>query len=231
MQTSWSDATTGAFIHVGIGYPFELLKTRSQLSTPGFSVVGDAGTLLRRHGMRGLYHGAAIPFVLTMVSFQSTFFMMNTIERELLTPDPDAQVYSSSIAGMISAVVMNPFEVVKCHRQGHIPFEWSPRLAFRGIFPHILREGVGFASYFGSYLWLYRFSTVYIEPARERRFVCGAVAGAVSTICAFPFDIWKTRSQVITGSTYRLFPWSGLIIVLVRSVLVNGTLFVAIGKD
>jgi hypothetical protein len=154
---------------------------------------------------------------------------MNAVEETLLPPGSDAQVYSSSIVGMISAIVMNPFEVIKCHRQAHIPFEWNPRLVFRGIVPHIMREGIGFSSYFGSYLWLYRRS--YIEPAHESRFVCGAVAGAVSTICAFPLDIWKTRSQVIPISSYRFFPWLGLRIALVRSVLVNGMLFVAIGKD
>lgn len=231
MQTSWTDATKATLIQIGIGYPFELLKTRSQLSAPRFSVTGDARMLFQKHGIRGLYHGAAIPFILTTLSFHSTFFMMNTIEREMLPPSPDAQVYSSSIAGIISAIAMNPFEVVKCHRQGHIPIEWNSRLVFRGIIPHILREGVGFSSYFGSYLWLYRRSASYIEQARDRRFACGATAGVVSTLCAFPLDIWKTRSQVILGSSYTIFPWTGLGIVLLRSFFVNGMLFVAIGKE
>jgi hypothetical protein len=234
MQTSWKDAATGACIQIGIGYPFELLKTRSQLSS--LPVTADARRLFRRHGVRGFYHGAAIPFVLTMGSFHSTFFMMNTIESRLLPPDdPDVQVYSSSIAGILSACVLNPFEVIKCHRQGRISLAWTDmireRHLFRGLVPHVLREGVGFSSYFGSYLWLYRRSEGHADSAHWRRFACGAAAGVVSTMCAFPLDIWKTRSQVLTDSSCTRFPWSGLGVVIVRSFFVNGILFLVIGKD
>lgn len=239
METSWKDACIGAIIQVGVGYPFELLKVRSQLD-PRKSIYTDISFLYRTSGVRSFYHGARLPLMWTALSFHSMFHVMNTVESTSFFKqhviggeERHRQVYSGSIAGAFMAVALNPCEIMKCYNQAHIPVSWKHIVArpARGLAPHVLREFVGFGSYFQIYTDMYRLarkeSTL---SASWCRFLSGALAGVGSAVVSYPFDLWKTRSQVLTTMRLRDLCMKGLALTLSRSFIVNGVIFLIIGE-
>ena len=234
MNTSWIDATTASVIQTVFGYPFELLKTRSQVSPSKYAMINDAITLYKHRGIAGFYNGAGLPFISTIFTYHSTFSLMNMIDSTLHIPnDPRNQIYSSGIAGMIIACLTNTIEVVKCNRQVSChanPFKSS--FLLRGITPHVIREGLGYTSYFGIYIYACRFLQDHYDLTTYSRFLSGAIAGVGSSMLVFPFDVWKTRSQVLSTHATPFFPpFIGVMLTITRAFIVNGMLFLFIGKD
>lgn len=249
MQTTWKDAWIASTIQIGVGYPWEVLKTRAQVSSSSspFFYRKEIQTIVRQGGgWKAFYRGAFIPWIGTSFSFHSTFFLMNSLESGYILfyekiPHPHFQIWSSTIAGAMMAIIMNPMEVIKCHRQvGHPQFSPSFSSFFiwgkRGVVPHILREIIGYQMYFRTYF--------YLEPKSQvQTFFAGSMAGVVSTFFSFPFDVWKTRSHLLsrqnisfselkeTGKKWIQSQRRGLSVSFMRSFWVNGCLFLCLSKE
>ena len=108
MKTNGYTACIASVIQIGIGYPLELIKTQRQLYSQQ-SYPHIISKVYHGYGIRGFYHGAWTPFLMTNVSYQFLFHTMNS-----LSPIFPSQIWTSSIAGMMWACFINPLEIRKC---------------------------------------------------------------------------------------------------------------------
>ncbi len=129
--------------------------------------------------------------------------------------------------GIVQSFVVAPFELLKVNQQvrGGSAKDVAERLtrnswrniavAFRGLGPTVLRDGVPHGVWFASYEYFKRKCVErQIEQEREEQKLssveemsCGACAGAVAWAVGYPFDTIKTHIQANSSSTYKPNIW------------------------
>ncbi|XP_035709306.1 calcium-binding mitochondrial carrier protein Aralar1 isoform X2 [Folsomia candida] len=204
-------------------YPMDLVKTRMQNQRPSKLISSkiystNVDCLLKiRHveGMRGLYRGLA-PHVIGSSLGKAFKLSMNDwirdhfMNRKGQVPFP-AEVFAGACAGLCSAIVVNPLEIIKIRMQDvgqlfpHSKFSMLKlirRLGFKGMYQGMtacmMRDVPFSAIFFPGYAHM----KLYLqdEDGYNSPFSL-LVAGATATIPAvpisMPFDVIKTRLQVV----------------------------------
>ena len=112
---------------------------------------------------------------------------------------------------MVQCLVTCPMELVKCRMQvSHVPNGFLPiikqifkqegfRGFYRGFVPTLLRDTPGLGLYFSSFQYLIDCQSTKSE---QSLLVSGGIAGTLSWIFIYPFDVIKTQLQ-INGSRYN----------------------------
>ena len=149
-------------------------------------------------------------------------------ESRLITGSRLTPVFMGGVCGgIVQSFVVAPFELLKVNQQvrGGSAKDVAERLtrnswrniavAFRGLGPTVLRDGVPHGVWFASYEYFKRKCVErQIEQEREEQKLssveemsCGACAGAVAWAVGYPFDTIKTHIQANSSSTYKPNIW------------------------
>jgi hypothetical protein len=200
-------------IQIGIGYPFELLKTRSQMHHQ-YNIFTDMHILYKKKGIRSFYKGCGIPFVISVIineiQFESYFLMKNKYN--------DNGVLGGILGGITSGFIMNPFEIMKCHNQNNQKMIYTNKWYMKGLKYTILREIMGCVSYFSIYE--IASNNYNIEP-----FLSGGLAGICSQMINYKIDQKKTQVQLSYKGQTKFVSMTGLYLMIIRTFLVNGCIF------
>ena len=211
-----------------IGHPFDTVKTRMQIyNKPAKNIIKD---ILKKEGTKALYKGSITPLfsgcIQNTILFSTESYFNNFIKNKFIT---------GFIAGSISSLVMSPSELIKSHIQNvkynHIKLNEVKVILdskkinlFCGLTSTFLRDSFGLGVYFGSYN--------YLQKNDNNPLVNGGIAGVLSWIVSYPFDVVKTKRQ-ITNQSYQYILANieykqyvrGLNVVLIRSFVVNAGIF------
>jgi len=203
-----------------IGHPFDTLKTNLQNSK-------DIRIFFKKP--IELYRGISYP--LLMNSIGTSFLFGN---YDYFYKETNNRFISGILTGMISAVILTPFDYKKIHSQTHqnITPKYNNqskhnnqiqciKTYYAGFTYTLTREIIAIPIYFYTYHYLNDITN---------SFFAGGFAGISSWLSSYPVDTLKTRKQLnqkITlaemikmGSLYK-----GLSITLLRAFIVNGTSF------
>lgn len=183
-----------------VGHPFDTIKTRLQLGKP----------FERKGYYKGFYPA------LLCGCFQNGFLFYIEKKSQI---EEGGRLFSGLVSGALTSVLVCPLEKWKSRIQmGITTRDTSPW--YRGMGMTVARDSIGFASYFYCYEW-----------CREQKypiFWSGGIAGVVSWIFSYPFDVMKTRLQVgMKPSSFMSWKGHGLglTVVMSRAFLVNGSIF------
>jgi hypothetical protein len=203
-------------IGVGVAYPLDTIKTKSQTyassSSTGRSLgaIGMIKLVLEEEGISGFY-GGVLWVMLGQAFIKSAAFAANTWALNQLTTDPANAglaylALSSLFAGFVTSFVVNPIERVKILMQADNVNQYSSDwdcfvkvlqkdglngLVLRGIDATLWREVPGYALYFVVYSML-KSSALGEMLGGASPLVCGAMAGSFSWIPVYPFDVIKS---------------------------------------
>jgi solute carrier family 25 carnitine/acylcarnitine transporter 20/29 len=114
--------TTGGVAQVFVGFPFDTMKTTMQASSQHISPMAATKQILERQGLfRGFYSGMSAPLVM-VASQNAILFSVTGSMKRLLRPDggvltPTEAAFSGAVAGIPSALVATPTELLKCRLQ------------------------------------------------------------------------------------------------------------------
>jgi hypothetical protein len=208
-----------SIIQIGIGYPFELLKTRSQMN-PNYQIKKDLHLLYKTGGIYNFYKGCLIPF------YTSIFINQIQFQSYLLCKEKwnDHGFFGGMIGGVITSLVINPFEIMKCHKQNQQQMIFRKHWYIKGLKWTILREIIGCTSYFCTYEYMYKWIHCSI--------ISGGIAGITSLLLSYNIDVKKTQSQLNYLSTKtHIQNRKGLSLMMIRSFIVNGCTFFIIGGE
>lgn len=213
--------------------PMDTIRIRLQSSTGslgisrGYSGVIDCFMLTwRREGIRGLYKGVASPTVTVGFMNAALFFSYelasDVVRRRSKRPVGEDMtlsevVFAGSTAGLASAFITGPSELVKCIAQtnltnkGTVAEEWAifrnmirnhgcfgAHGPCRGLWMTIVRDTPSFGLYFG----LYEAMTRSLGKNKLSSFVSGGCAGAFAWTVIYPLDLIKTRWSIARVGEY-----------------------------
>ncbi len=154
------------------GAPFDTVKVR--LQTAGGSMFREFASLVRNEGVRSLWRGS-FSLSLGQAPVNALIFSAyHVAERALMEGRPrgplggaapvDVQFFAGCFSGVVQAVMLSPFELVKVQQQTYGPGSLGVQAAmrrivarhgavglFRGMFATLLRDGPTFGVYFTSY--------------------------------------------------------------------------------
>lgn len=116
------------FCVVAAGHPFDLIKMRLQTSSSNIGLLETLNGIVRRGGLRGLYQGAAAPFMAITPIFALNFYgysLGQNIYRRLLDLDnfashpPSWKQYSfgALFSGLQTALIVIPGDRIKVFMQ------------------------------------------------------------------------------------------------------------------
>ena len=205
----------GGAIGVGVSYPLDTLKTKTQsVAGSDSNPIELAMQIVRTEGIGGFYSGVSSTMAGQAVIKGVVFFVYEACKTSLESADlgTTGLILAAMVSGAVGSLVVTPVERVKCVMQaGEAGAYSSPLacisdlvqrdslrgLAFRGLGATMLREVPAYALYFVSYD-LCRDALLAGEwcPEGVIPLVGGAVAGAMSWIPVYPIDVVKTRIQV-----------------------------------
>ena len=186
-----------------IGIPFDTIKVWMQNN---HRIFGRPLT----HYYRGI-----VPDMTNAIITNSIVFPIHSYSL----PYTHNSFLSGGIAGMCVSPIVYTFRTIKIFQQVRIPFNIRRFLNYRGRgFPMtVMREGIGYSMYFGSYS--------YLKEQGVPTFVAGALAGLCNWGISFPFDTIMSRQvaqnisisdAIKSGPLYR-----GYGVCLIRSICVN----------
>jgi len=204
-------------IQTGIGYPFELLKTRSQMCKY-YNLKNDI-FILRKQNIFSFYKGCGPAFFVSIITNQIQFQSYLICKHEY----KDNGLIGGLIGGFISGIFLNPFEIIKCHRQNNKIIRFLPFWYLSGMRYTLSRELIGNTTYFMTYEYCH-------ENIVDNSFVCGGMAGVVSLLSSYKIDQKKTQIQLNYKNNHKFISWIGLKLMIFRSFLVNSVLFFVIHK-
>ena len=202
-----------------IGHPFDTLKTNLQNSK-------DIKIFFKKPVE--LYRGISYP--LLMNSIGTSFLFGN---YDYFYKETNNRLISGILTGMISAVILTPFDYKKIqlqtqqlittkHNQIHNQIQYKNiKKYYTGFTYTLTREIISIPIYFYTYHYLNDIT----NP-----FIAGGFAGVSSWLSSYPVDTLKTRKQLYQDKTFTEIIrmgslYKGLPITLVRAFIVNGTSF------
>ena len=205
---------------VGLAYPFDTIKTRIQELSADSKAAGLWNTIsliLREEGLSGFYRGIFGVMVgqaiIIAVAFTTNAYALQKLSSSSFIDDTSSSLISLIIAGMFSGSVtaffVNPIERIKINLQTDSCNVYKNQLdcmqtiwendkfglLFRGIDATLIREIPGYALYFAAYALLMRapYTTQYLGFMGP--IINGALAGVISWLPIYPFDVIKTTMQ------------------------------------
>jgi hypothetical protein len=208
-----------------VGYPLDTSKTRTQSSATRMSLLTALKQNYAEGGVRALFKGAAAPITSQTVFTALHFGVYDSVRVRLRgsalaragTDTPVSVALAGGAAGLAILPFNVPFEVVKVRAQmdnvtqkrfrnsldvlRHVVKTLGVSGLYRGTRTQFFREfGYG-VSYFSCYLALQdairgqypasKFAHVVATP------IAGGIAGAFAWAVVFPWDVVKTRIQVV----------------------------------
>lgn len=215
-------AIAGA-VGVGVAYPFDSVKTKQQTMI-GVKGMWDVVRIVwETEGVSGFYHGVK-GIMMGEAVIKSVAFTVNAIilsgvyHRNTDSAKCDATLMelfvAATVSGMVTAFISNPIERVKvimqADRHGSYESEYDVicqvlhadgwyNFLFRGIDASIAREVPGYQIYFVLYSITVRTPAVISLGKVFGPLLCGGVAGMLSWIPIYPFDVAKTFMQNSVG--------------------------------
>ncbi|KAF7191713.1 putative mitochondrial carrier C19G12.05 [Pseudocercospora fuligena] len=220
LRSILAGSTAGA-IEIAITYPFEFLKTRTQLNQrlassnskpipfPPFGPQWYAGCTT-------LIIGNSIKAGVRFVAFDQYKSLLSNPDGTISGP---MTVVSGFLAGATeSLLAVTPFESIKTqliddrkrekprmrgfvHGSALIAREQGIRGFFKGFVPTTARQAANSAVRFSSYTSLKQLAQSYTSPGEKlgtlSTFGIGAVAGTITVYATQPIDTVKTRMQAI----------------------------------
>ena len=186
-----------------IGHPLDTIKTTIQSKQP-----------IKTFSIPRLYRGVIPPMVSNSIINSSVFGLNNFFQKATKN-----QYFSGFASGLISTVIINPFEVVKIQQQNLSKLPFKP---LRGFGITAARESLAFSAYFGIY---HDIHDTGLHPA-----ISGGIAGWSGWFLTYPIDVIKSRVQydycLTILDAYKMGNlWKGFGICSGRAVLVNGFSF------
>ncbi|CAM9231194.1 unnamed protein product [Choristocarpus tenellus] len=209
-------------------HPFDTVRTRLQAASPGRfeGVVSCVTQTIRREGMMGLYKGMAFPLGAQAV-YKAVIFTVNGYAKRAFATkgfsDTSLGIFScGALSGTINSFIVTPVELVRNrlmlqYQKGPGTFEGPMEcmkhiLHHRGVFgmwqglwPTMMRDGVGMGIYFLSFettkrgLMLLQSRQAGKELTTPQGYgtvlLAGSAAGISFWAVALPFDASKTVIQ------------------------------------
>lgn len=206
-----------SIIQIGIGYPFELLKTRSQM-LKHYNLKNDI-LILKKKNLLSFYQGCGPSFFISIITNHIQFQSYLICKHEY----KDNGLIGGIIGGFLSGIFLNPFEIIKCHCQNNQKIHFVPYWYLSGIKYTLLRELIGNTTYFMTYEYCH-------EKIIDNSFTSGGIAGVMSLLCSYRIDQKKTQMQLNYKQNHKFISWIGLKLMICRSFLVNSVIFYTIHK-
>ncbi|ALC48455.1 CG5254 [Drosophila busckii] len=217
---------SAGFLEVCIMQPLDVVKTRMQIQAqPTASVselhyngVFDCFAKMYRHEGLGSYWKGLLPPVLAETPKRAIKFLVFEQTKQLFqfgspTPTPLTFSLAGLTAGLLEAVAVNPFEVVKVAQQADrqkkmvSTFEVAREIVKRdgfglrglnkGVTATMGRNGVFNMVYFGFYHSVKNVVPESNDNTLEflRKVAIGFTAGTLACFVNIPFDVAKSRIQ------------------------------------
>jgi solute carrier family 25 carnitine/acylcarnitine transporter 20/29 len=210
-----------------IGYPLDTIKTRIQLNNSSALVITK--NLIKNEGVLAFYKGASLPLIygcfLNSLLFSTEHFTYKYTQNHY---------YSGFISGLIIGTALCPFDLIKIKFQSN-----ATNLHFKDIYKSYInkefqfykalplsffRDSFGCSIYFGTYF--------YLQNSYNNPLINGGIAGAVSWIYSYPFDVIKTNQQLNNTTLLNTIKkikydqyYKGLGIMIARTMLTNALKF------
>lgn len=198
------------------GHPFDTLKTIKQ-SNNNYNIKNIKN-------VRFLYKGVSYPLIINIGYNGSLFYLFNKMKENNYN-----NFESGFISGLLSGVILNPFEYYKVNKQ--INNKTYIFNSFKGIQLTMLRESLATSIYFSTYFSLHHKE---INPL-----LSGGISGVFSWFVTYPIDTIKTNYQVkIYKDTNDVIKkcfnikyiinkntWNGVNYCLTRAFIVNSISF------
>ncbi|XRB07453.1 mitochondrial carnitine/acylcarnitine transporter [Pycnococcus provasolii] len=218
----------GGVSNVIVGMPFDVVKTRAQV-TPNASFPAVLSHILQREGPRGLWRGVAGPIVAYPLDVCINMSVYAEMRRRMDGTDNKPFVVNAcagAVSGTMITAVTTPAELVKTTLQTRKlqngnkdvgPFNTlraivnaeGPLGLYRGFAAMLLREVPGNALFFVSYEELKSLVRQMTNSEETGVVVGGGCAGAVYWTAVMPVDAIKTRIQAArcagTSTTMGIF--------------------------
>ncbi|KAI9107816.1 hypothetical protein K1719_021152 [Acacia pycnantha] len=255
------------------GYPLDTLRILLQNSNMATSVFSLIKNVVSKEGPASLYRGMATPLAAITFQNAMIFKTYAVLSRAFDSsasannpPSYNSVALAGFITGALQSPIVSPVELVKIRLQLQskgqlIEFYKGPlsmtrkiwnreglRGIFRGFGITVLRDAPSHAVYF----WTYEYMREQLDPgcrntsqeSLSTMVIAGGLAGVVSWIGCYPFDVIKTRLQAQTQSSLRYTGildclgksireeghcvlWRGIGTAVGRAFIVNGAVFAA----
>ncbi|XP_055904782.1 mitochondrial 2-oxodicarboxylate carrier [Eupeodes corollae] len=217
---------SAGFVEVCIMQPLDVVKTRMQLqntktlSGNQYKGVFDCfGKMYRNEGMLSFWKGILPPVLAETPKRAIKFVCFEQCKPLFLfgspTPTPLTFSLAGLTAGLIEAVAVNPFEVVKVAQQAdhshmkEAPGTWAVTrqiikkdgFGFRGLNKGVTatmgRNGTFNMVYFGFYHSVRNYVPAFEDQTKEffRKVAIGFTSGTIACFINIPFDVAKSRIQ------------------------------------
>jgi len=190
-----------------IGHPLDTIKVLLQTNNK------------KNIKLNGLYNGLKYP-LLTQSCVSSVLFGSFNFFKKYNLNNMNAGICS----GVLTGIILTPIELLKIKEQTNnkINFKKLNYNLFTGLKPTILRECLGNGIYFYSYYELKNNNYPII--------VSGGIAGCLSWLFSYPFDVIKSRIQINSSlSIYKAYEmgnlFNGISPCLFRATLINAVGF------
>lgn len=220
-------------IGAAVVYPVDLVKTRmqNQRSIKGVGVLYKSyldclKLVVRREGVRGLYHGL-LPQMVGVAPEKAIKLTVNDLVRKYRgncdgSISLGSEIVAGACAGASQVMFTNPMEVVKIRLQvqgdgisararptaASIVRQLGLRGLYQGASACIGRDVPFSAIYFTAYSHIKRdlFGEDLVAGksiGAIQLLLSGAIAGMPAAFLTTPFDVVKTRMQVNSGKTFQ----------------------------
>lgn len=217
---------SAGFVEVSIMQPLDVVKTRMQLQSNKTTVENRYNGVLdcfvhmyRKEGVLSYWKGI-LPPIIAETPKRATKFLCFEQSKPLFmfgSPAPTPLTFSLAglTAGVVEAIAVNPFEVVKVAQQADFskmkeaPGTWAvtrkilekdgfgSKGLYRGVTATIGRNGVFNMIYFGFYHSVKNIVPPFDDHVKEflRKVVIGFTSGTLACFLNTPFDVVKSRIQ------------------------------------
>ena len=226
-----------------IGHPFDTLKTNIQNANVFANKILDI-RLFIKHPIT-LYKGVSYPLVMNCIGTSLLFGNYNYFYKET-----NNRLLSGILTGIISAIILTPFDYKKIQLQIQKPYSPSPhtqqtqhtqqthktlydkyKYNYKSI-KNIKKYYIGFSYALGREIIatpIYFYSYYYLSDITNP-FIAGGISGINSWLFSYPIDTLKTRKQIFHQKTFKELCkigslYNGLSITLLRAFIVNGSSF------
>lgn len=188
-----------------IGHPFDTLKVYYQ------------NKFTKKIEFKNLYRGLSYPLFTNGIVCSINFGVFSYCKQNYQLSNFTA----GAVSGIANGIIITPIELFKIRKQ---LFVNEKTLPFKGLTSCLLREVPAFSVYFPVYY--------YLKDKNYSIINSGGIAGTLTWIISYPFDVIKTRVQsnkakniLIACKQGNLF--SGITICLIRSYPVNAIGFLS----
>ncbi|KAI9016705.1 mitochondrial carrier domain-containing protein [Hyaloraphidium curvatum] len=214
-------------------YPLDVVKTRLQLQVGKeaghyTSVMGTLRAIVREEGVLKLYRGILPPIMIEApkraVKFSANEQYTATVRSFGIPPSQLSAIIVGVLAGLTEALVVSPPDVLKNRLQdkrnaGRYRNTWDcftktlaedgPLAFTNGLGSAFWKHGVWNAGFFGSIYYVRQLLPVSKKDSQQtamlKSFASGSLGGIIGTSMNTPFDVIKTRVQILPRSdrTYK----------------------------